>query len=243
MRNVKFLWTSEEVNKKPKEYWLRVLDIARKNPFERIKKCCTVMGREESDVMGAAQVLYPCMQCSDIFFLNADICQLGMDQRQVNLLAREYCDTMKADRKPVILSHSMVMGLFKDYEKQSMALPDITIFMQDSAECVNKKIRGAHCPPGVVRGNPVLNIMKLIVFQKYDKVLVSRTPENGGDVTYNSYVEMEEAYASQALHPADLKASAAKLINDMMQPVRDHFLTDPYARELYRKVRSYHITR
>jgi hypothetical protein len=39
--------------------------------------------------------------------LQADICQLGMDQRKVNMLAREYCDEMKPKRKfkPVILSH------------------------------------------------------------------------------------------------------------------------------------------
>ena len=43
----------------------------------------------------ASQIFYPCMQCADIFFLKADICQLGMDQRKVNMLAREYCDDVK----------------------------------------------------------------------------------------------------------------------------------------------------
>ncbi|CAA3029565.1 elongation factor Ts, mitochondrial [Olea europaea subsp. europaea] len=35
----------------------------------------------------------------------ADICQLGMDQCKVNVLAREYCDDIKRKNKPVILSH------------------------------------------------------------------------------------------------------------------------------------------
>jgi hypothetical protein len=35
----------------------------------------------------------------------ADICQLGMDQRKVNMLAREYCDATKRKNKPIILSH------------------------------------------------------------------------------------------------------------------------------------------
>jgi tyrosyl-tRNA synthetase len=45
--------------------------------------------------------------------LQADICQLGMDQRKVNMLAREYCDAAspKIKFKPVILSHHMLMGL------------------------------------------------------------------------------------------------------------------------------------
>ena len=41
----------------------------------------------------------------------ADICQLGMDQRKVNMLAREYCDDIKRKLKPVILSHAMLPGL------------------------------------------------------------------------------------------------------------------------------------
>ena len=32
------------------------------------------MGRTEGDDMPCSQVLYPCMQCADIFFLKADIC-------------------------------------------------------------------------------------------------------------------------------------------------------------------------
>ena len=41
----------------------------------------------------------------------ADICQLGMDQRKVNMLAREYCDEVKRKLKPIILSHPMLPGL------------------------------------------------------------------------------------------------------------------------------------
>ena len=80
MGNVKFLWASEEINARPDEYWMRVMDVARRNNLKRITRCCTIMGRKESDELSAAQILYPCMQCSDIFFLKADICQLGILQ-------------------------------------------------------------------------------------------------------------------------------------------------------------------
>ena len=106
MTNVKFLWAAEEINKRPNEYWLQVIDIARKNNIPRIKRCATIMGRSENDdSLSVAQLLYPCMQCTDIFFLKADICQLGVDQRKVNMLAREYCDDIKLKTKPIILSH------------------------------------------------------------------------------------------------------------------------------------------
>jgi hypothetical protein len=36
----------------------------------------------------ASQIFYPCMQCADIFFLKADICQLGMDQRKARAMRK-----------------------------------------------------------------------------------------------------------------------------------------------------------
>ena len=50
-----------------------------------------------------------------VLSLQADICQLGLDQRKVNVLAREYCDQCKPKRKlkPVILSHEMMPGLLQ----------------------------------------------------------------------------------------------------------------------------------
>jgi len=92
LTHVEFLWSSEEINGRAAEYWPLVMDIARRNTLNRITRCCTIMGRKEGDEMSAGQIFYPCMQCADIFFLKADICQLGNDQVRVNVLAREYCD-------------------------------------------------------------------------------------------------------------------------------------------------------
>lgn len=74
MSNVKFLWASDFINQRPDEYWMTVMQIAKNNNLNRIKKCCTIMGREESDSLSVAQMFYPCMQCTDIFFMDIDIC-------------------------------------------------------------------------------------------------------------------------------------------------------------------------
>ena len=111
LRNVKFLWTAEEISKQPEKYWSMVIDIARRNTLNRIRRCCKIMGRDDDEELSPAQIMYPCMQCTDIFFLKADICQLGMDQLKVNVLAREYCDMRKDLEKPIIVSHHMLMGL------------------------------------------------------------------------------------------------------------------------------------
>ena len=66
------------------------------------------MGRAAENLT-AAQILYPLMQCTDIFLLRADICQLGLDQRKVNMQAREYCSSVGIKHKPIILSHHMLI--------------------------------------------------------------------------------------------------------------------------------------
>jgi len=42
--------------------------------------------------------------------------------------------------------------------------PDSAIFMEDSEEDVKRKINGAHCPEGIVKGNPILDYTKSIIF-------------------------------------------------------------------------------
>jgi tyrosyl-tRNA synthetase len=106
LRNVEFLWCSDEINKRPEEYWSSVIDVATKFSYDRILRCTQIMGRSDKDALQISQIMYPCMQCADIFFIGADICQLGIDQRKVNMLAREYCDLNKTKTKPVIVSHS-----------------------------------------------------------------------------------------------------------------------------------------
>jgi len=243
MTNVQFLWSSEEINKRSNEYWLKVLDIGRRFKLPRVKRCSQIMGREDSDDLYAAQIFYPCMQCADIFFLKADICQLGVDQRKVNMLAREYCEEVRIKFKPIILSHHMIMGLLEGQTKMSKSNPDSAIFMEDNEADVNRKIKQAFCPPKIVEGNPCLDYLKHIVFEKFQEVHVERTPENGGDKTYTSYNELEADYVSGLLHPGDVKPALTKALNSIIEPVRKHFQTDPTAKQLLTTIKGYKITK
>lgn len=245
MDNVEFLWASEEINKRPDEYWTKVMSVATVNSLTRIKRCCTIAGRKEGDELSASQIMYPCMQCADIFFLKADICQLGLDQRKVNALAREYCDQVKPKikNKPVILSHHMLPGLKQGQEKMSKSDPTSAIFMEDSVSEVNSKIKAAFCPELNIEDNPVLEYVRFLVFPKLGQLSVTRTPENGGDKTYESIEELESDFSTGALHPGDLKPAVSKAINAMLQPVRDHFKNDPNAKKLLEQVKRYKTTR
>jgi tyrosyl-tRNA synthetase len=109
LSNVEFVWASEMV--KNSDYWKLVIQVGRTNALRRFVRTAEMMGRAESlDALTGANIIYSCMQVADIFMLGAKITQLGMDQRKVNMLAREIGPQL-GFWKPVVVSHHMLMGL------------------------------------------------------------------------------------------------------------------------------------
>lgn len=249
--HVEFVWASELVQ--DDNYWKKVMEVARNSTVNRIIRCGQIMGRKEGEVMQASQILYPCMQTADIFHLDVDVCQLGMDQRKVNMLAREVGEKL-GYWKPVVVSHHMLMGLgeppkddgdVKDRVldlKMSKSKPDTAIFMTDSEKDIKRKIKNAYCPAGEVRENPILEYCKYIIFEKYDSIEIKRPEKFGGDVTFNSYEALEKGF-KEGLHPLDLKKAVAEKINELVKPVREHFEQDPEAKKLKEQVESFEVTR
>ncbi len=252
LKNVEFVWTSKFYEEHP-EYWETVMKLAMNATVSRVLKCGQIMGREESTSNPAAQVLYPLMQAADIHHLNADIAQLGLDQRKVNMLARDVFPKIGL-QKPVALHHHMLLGLqFKQSDatgidrkiamKMSKSKPDTAIFMTDSKEDVQRKFKKAHCVDGEVEDNPVLEYAKYIVFQLMDKLDIERPEKYGGNLSFSSYQELEAAFKKGELKSIDLKTGVAAAINFLLEPTRKHFKEDKKAKELLEKVQAFQVTR
>jgi len=254
--HVEFKWASEEITDKAHVYWPLMLNVARSFNITRIKKCCQIMGRLEGNLT-AAQVLYPLMQCTDVFFLKADVCQLGVDQRKVNMLAREYCDVARIKRKPVILSHHMLYGLKKGQEKMSKSDPDSAVFMEDTAEDVERKIMKAYCPnkeeeekiegtadqqdAGKESMHLVKDTLKNPVLDYIQNIILcppgSTFTVNG--ITYNEFAPIRAAFLKREISEEHLKKGLIKELNKLLQPVRDHFTNDETAKSLLEQVRQF----
>jgi len=253
LSQVEFIYASELV--KNSDYWELVLKIAINNTLNRIIRCTQIMGRDESEALSASQILYPLMQAADIFYLNADICQLGLDQRRVNMLAREVADDLNRP-KPVAIHHHMLMGLLPPPDsdlkgvdraiklKMSKSDPDSAIFMLDSSKEIKRKINKAYCPPEQASDNPILEYCKYIIFELVDNFHVERPEKYGGNVEYSSYDDLESAYVAGDLSPPDLKPAVARYIDQFIEPVRKHFETNKDAKELYdfvqKEYKKYH---
>ncbi len=262
---VKFVWASDLV--KDSSYWLLVLKIARTNKLSRFIRTAQIMGREESlESLTGAQIMYSCMQTADIFTLGARVTQLGMDQRKVNMLAREIgpqLDPPFGGWKPVVVSHHMLMSLRPQTIslkksaskldkvvalKMSKSRPESAIFMTDSPEEIEHKIRKAYCPEGEVEMNPVLEYYRYIVFPALerlgeDRVVISRPKKFGGSLAFSSYRELETAFSKKEVHPLDIKNSLITYLKRLLAPVEEHFRKNENARALLEKVKSFRVTR
>lgn len=247
MANVEFRWSSKDINQNAAEYWGIVLDIARRNTLARITKCCTIMGKKEGG-LSAAQIMYPLMQCADVFFLKADICQLGLDQRKCNMLAREYCDQIGRKLKPVILSHHMLAGLKEGQAKMSKSDPESAIFMEDSAEDVERKIKNAYfpctaqvakeiaddgAPEASADTNPCLDYAQCIIFSH---PCASFTV---GDKTFTKYADIEAAVVNKEVGEEAFKKALIVAINELLEPVREHFRSNEKAKTLLETIKAY----
>ena len=194
------------------------------------------------------------MQAADIFMLKTNITQLGMDQRKVNMLAREIGPQL-GYWKPVVVSHHMLMGLGKPIStkqnkidqtielKMSKSKPDTAIFMTDTTDDIMRQITTAYCPEGIAENNPILEYCQYILFESFDEIMVERPQKFGGTLKFTNYQELEQTFKKKQLHPSDLKQTVVLYLDKLLTPVRRHFEIDKNAKKLLEQVRSFQVTR
>ncbi|MFQ5920480.1 MAG: tyrosine--tRNA ligase [Nitrososphaerales archaeon] len=226
-----------DLYRKTDDYWANLIRFGKQITLARSLRALTIMGRSEKDKLDFAQLIYPSMQATDIWALDLDIVHAGIDQRKVHMLVREVFPKL-GWKVPVAVHHHLLPGLAepvssgldeetamdkKISSKMSKSKPGTGIFVHDDEKTVNEKIKKAWCPEGVSENNPLLEIAKYIIFHEQKELAVERPAKYGGDVTFGSYREVEEAFLNKKLHPMDLKQAVGRQLNRIIEPVRSHF--------------------
>ena len=253
MDKVEVVWASKLMDNMG--YWDRFIRVGKGTTIDRAKRAVTIMGRKEGDQLSAAQLFYPAMQVTDIFQMDVDVCQMGMDQRRANILAREVAQKY-GWKAPVAVHHPLIMGLTgaPDLEsagedkaiehKMSKSRPESAIFVHDSEKEIREKISKAYCPERVIEGNPIINYLEVLLIQDRSLPITIERPEKfGGNMEFSNYQELISKYKEGKIHPMDLKNFVAAEFEKMIAPIRSHFQTDRHAKELYETVKSYTVTR
>lgn len=239
------------------DYWSKVVRIAKNLSIARVIRTLEIAGRRESEARHVSDFLYTPMQVADIFHMEVKICQLGMDQRKANVVARELGERL-GYWKPVCVHHSYLQGLAKpdvwpipkekereilSSIKMSKSRPETCIFIYDSPEEIKKKISIAFCPEKIVEYNPILEICRLIIFREKKTLTIERPAKYGGKAEFESFRELANAYGSGSLHPQDLKNAVAEELVRILAPVRSYFENNREAMESLNVVKKAQVTR
>ena len=221
---VEFRLASEWYGKDFPTFFETIVKVARGTTLSRILRSISIMGKEAGDEIEFASLLYPAMQVADIFFQNIDIAHASMDQRKAHVVMRDTAHAVNPDKpKPVAIHHPLIDSLNGD-NKMSKSKPDSAVFVHDSAEDIKRKINKAFCQEKETKKNPPLNWAKNILFwNRTSPLVISRKEEHGGDVEFETYEELEAAFAMGDIHPMDLKAAVTKEITELLAPAREHF--------------------
>ncbi len=250
--SVHYVWASELAEKK--DYWEKVVRVAKATTTQRVLRALPIMGREmKSQDTEAASIFYPCMQAADIFEMKLDLACAGIDQRKAHILAREAGEKLDWG-KPVCLHTPMLMGLSGIQEaekssfdedpklneviagKMSKSKPESSIFIHDSPEIIDQKLRKAYCPPRTVHGNPVIEYSKVLLFDRSEQFTLERDSKYGGNMEFQSYEQLKETYLAGKIHPEDLKKNMARVLSKKLLGVREYFKKHPEPLEEMRKI-------
>ena len=220
------------------DYWENFVRFSKQMTLARTMRSLTIMGRSEGEKnLDLSQLLYPPMQSVDIKALDLDIVHAGMDQRKIHMLVREIFPKL-GWKVPVVVHHHLLPGLSepvrmglddnaaedsKISSKMSKSKPASGILVHDDEKAIRDKISKAFCPVGVAEGNPILELVRYVVFHQFGDFVIERPAKYGGSTTYLSYKEVENDFVAKKIHPMDLKNATATYVNKIIEPIQRHF--------------------
>ena len=239
------------------DYWATVVRVSKNLTIARGRRTLEIAGRKETEARMISDFLYTPMQVADIYYMQVKICQLGIDQRKANVVARELGERL-GFWKPVCVHHHLLQGLEKpkvwpipegqekealSSAKMSKSKPETCIFLYDTPEEIKQKMVRAFCPEKTIQFNPVLDITKHIIFRETKTLTIERPAKFGGPIEFQNYRELETAYAQGKLHPQDLKNTVAGQLIKILEPVRTYFKNNKEAAQCLNTVKKANVTR
>ena len=199
------------------EYTDKLYNLATLTTLVRAKRSMDQVSRN-SENPKVADAIYPLMQVVDMVSLNVDIALGGMEQRKIQMLARE--NLPKIGCKAPVCIHTPLLHGLDGNEKMSSSKGNF-IAIDDSEKEIKTKINKSFCPMQEVDGNPVIEIATHFIFQNQEKILIERPEKFGGNLEL-SEDELLDMYITGELHPMDLKNAVATFMVNYLASVREY---------------------
>ena len=194
-----------------------VYKLATLTTLKRARRSMDMVSRDD-DNPKVASTIYPLMQTADMVALNTDIALGGLEQRKIQMLAREELPKLGFEA-PVCIHTPLLHGLDGDAKMSSSKGNFIAV--DDSEKDIKNKINKSYCPKGEVKDNPMIEIAEHFVYPYQEKLLIERPEKFGGNLELTKE-ELIKVYSEGNLHPMDLKNGISNYMIEFLRPVREY---------------------
>lgn len=199
-----------------------VLRLSVKNTLKRGLRSMQTVARDIEHAK-ISQVLYPLMQICDFKYLKVDGALGGIEQRKIHMLALECLKDIDY-KTPFLIHHELIPSLQgPKHGKMSSSVKESMISIADSDAEIKAKVNKAYCPEGVIKENPVLGIIKLIIFPRYESFVIKRPEKFGGNAVFSDYKGLEKEFSKKKVHPLDLKNACSKYLCEILGEIRKNY--------------------
>ncbi|MBI2672968.1 tyrosine--tRNA ligase [Candidatus Woesearchaeota archaeon] len=200
-----------------KDYQLDVMELAQHSTINRGLKSMQEIARDIEHA-SISQLWYPLMQVVDIKYLNIDVAEGGLEQRKVHMIGKDMSHILHHD---FIAVHTPLINSLKGPgEKMSKSSPGSGLSIIDAYEEIKSTIKNAYCPEKIVEDNPILQIVRFIIFSRFSTIKIERSTKFGGNLELGSYEELAKLYVEGNLHPLDLKNMVVSYLEKIINPIR-----------------------
>jgi tyrosyl-tRNA synthetase len=222
------------------EVTLELFKLSSITKVSQASKAGTEVVKQTKDPM-LTSLLYPLLQALDETFLDVDFEIGGVDQRKIFTYSLDFTPKIGLEHKCTYLMNPIVPGLStkakdlnnpNEESKMSASDPNSKIDLLDTPDVIRKKISKAYCVEKDILDNSVLGLFKNLVFKLVSNFTLERDDKYGGNLDFNSYQELEMAYAEGQVAPADLKQNLANFLAKFLEPIRQEF-NKPENKQLY----------
>ncbi|OWT33221.1 tyrosine--tRNA ligase [Methanobrevibacter sp. 87.7] len=199
------------------EYTEIVYQLATLTTLKRARRSMDMVSRDD-DNPKVASTIYPLMQTADMVSLNTDIALGGLEQRKIQMLAREELPKLGYEA-PVCIHTPLLHGLDGDAKMSSSKGNFIAV--DDTEKDIKDKINKSYCPKGEIEDNPMIEISEHFVYPYQEKLLIERPEKFGGNLELTKD-ELIKIYSEGNLHPMDLKNGISNYMIEFLRPVREY---------------------
>jgi len=216
MDKVQVIYQSEAILADPSNYWISVINVGRHFMLNE------VMGPDMKDTEGVGIVIARLMKVADVAGVEPGSLALLDDSAsssvEASLITGFFKDKLSSLTQPKITTGGGPELLLQKRELEVHKTENDEYYLLDDPKVHGKsKMKKAFCEPKNTTFCPPISVASCFAFgfdpaQSVGEIKISRTAENGGDIVFKNRAEIEASFATESLHPGDLKAAATTLM-------------------------------